>query len=175
MEADDTKAGKEIIRGTTRDMVSRSSGLVSRGLRDLTSGSLSEAEYGRPLTFKPDYGLRLLRGGISPNVDLIFYDFRLYSLTVLGPGQYSTMVEMPYIGEMHALSLDFDEAHLARILSKAAEQLRAHITSQLTADPATPRTIDFDGAVSFGVRARLGKIQTVQRESFVPLVAQEIM
>jgi len=127
------------------------------------------------MSFKPDYGLRLLREGISPNVDQYFYDFRLYSLSVLGLGQYSTMVEMPYVGEMHALSLDFDETHLARILSKAPKQLRAYITAQLAADPATPRTIDFDGEVSFGVRARLGKIQTVQRGSFVPLVVQEIM
>lgn len=127
------------------------------------------------MPFKPDYGLRLLREGISQNTDQYFYDFCLYSLSVLGPGQYSTMVEMPYAGKMHALSLDFDETHLARILSKAPGQLRAYITAQLAADPATPRSIDFDGEVSFGVRARLGKIQEVQRESFVPLVAQEII
>jgi hypothetical protein len=127
------------------------------------------------MSLKPDYGLRLLREGISLNVDQYFYDFRLYSFSVLGPSQYSTMVEMPYAGEMHALSLDFDETHLARILSKAPEQLRAYITTQLAADPATPRTIDFDGEITFGVRARLGKLQRVQRESFVPLVAQEIM
>jgi hypothetical protein len=127
------------------------------------------------MSCKPDYGLRLLREGISPHVDQYFYDFRLYSLSVLGPGEYSTMVEMPYAGEMHALSLDFDETHLARILAKAPEQLRASLIAQLAADPATPHTIDFEGEVSFGVRARLGKIQTVQRESFVPLVAQEIL
>lgn len=126
------------------------------------------------MSFKPDYGLRLLREGISPNVDHYFYDFRLYSLSVLGPRRYSTMVELPYAGEMHALSLDFDDTHLAIILSKAPEQLRAFLTAQLTADPATPRTIHFEGEVSFRVRARLGKIQTVERERFVPLVAHEI-
>jgi hypothetical protein len=59
------------------------------------------------MTYKPDFGLRLLREGITPKVDHFFYDFRLYSLTVLGRGQYSTMVEKPYAGELHALSLDF--------------------------------------------------------------------
>ena len=102
------------------------------------------------MSFKPDYGLRLLREGISPNVDQYFYDFRLYSLSVLGPGRYSTPMEMPYAGEIHALSLDFDETHLARILLKAPEQLRAYITTQLAADPVTGRTIDFDGEISFG-------------------------
>jgi hypothetical protein len=75
------------------------------------------------MSFKSDYGLRLFREGFSPDGDHTFYDFRLYSLDVLGPGQYSTAVEMPYAGETHALSLDFDETHLARILSKAPEQL----------------------------------------------------
>jgi len=127
------------------------------------------------MSFKPDYGLRLLREGVSPNVDQYFYDFCLYSLSILGLGQYSTMVDMPYAGEMHALSLDFDETHLAKILVKVPEQLRASLAGQLAADPATPRTIDIDGVVRFGVRARLGAIQTVQRESFVPLVVQEIL
>jgi hypothetical protein len=127
------------------------------------------------MAFKPDYGLRLRQEGISSNVDQTFYDFRLYSLTVLGLGQYSTMVEVPYAGKAHALSLDFDEKQLANILLKAPAQLRAYVMAQLKADPARPRTIEFDGEVRFGVRARLGKAQQIERESFVPLVVQEIM
>ncbi len=127
------------------------------------------------MTFKPDYGLRLVKDGISPNIDQFFYDFRLYSLTVLGRDQYSTMVELPYAGELHALSLDFNKAQLTKILAKASSQLRELINKQLALDPDTPRTIDFNDEVSFGVRARIGQIQTVQKERFVPLVAQEIL
>lgn len=127
------------------------------------------------MDFKPDYGLRLLKEGFTSAVALNFYDFRLYSLTVLGRGQYSTMVEMPYAGEPHALSLDFDQNQLDQMLAKAPPPLRAFLKDQLAADPATPRTIDFDGSVTFGVRARLGQMQKVQRESFVPLVAEEIL
>jgi hypothetical protein len=127
------------------------------------------------MDFKPDYGVRLMKDGFSSAMALNFYDFRLYNLTVLGRGQYSTMVTMPYAGEQHALSLDFTAAQLDKILTKASQTLRISLKAQLTADPATPRTIDFDGEVSFGVRARLGKIQKVQQESFVPLVAEEIL
>ena len=127
------------------------------------------------MSFKPDYGLRLMRDGISRDVDHSFYDFRLFSLTVLARGQYSTMVEKPYSGELHALSLDFDQRQLEQILAKATPQLTAFIRAELARDPASARTIDFEGEVAFGVRARLGQLQNVQRESFVPFVAQEIM
>lgn len=126
------------------------------------------------MSFKPDYGIRLLKDAVSSTVDHRFYDFRLYSLSVIARGQYSTMVDLPYDGQVYALSLDFSESHLDEILAKASPELRLHIRAQLLADPATPRTIDFEGEVSFGVRARLGALQKVQRESFVPLVAQEI-
>jgi hypothetical protein len=127
------------------------------------------------MSFKPDYGLRLMREGIPAHVDQFFYDFRLFSLTVLGRGQYSTMVEMPYEGELHALSLDFNQQQLDQILSKATRQLAAFIRKELIREPSSPRTIDFEGEVAFGVRARLGQLQKVQRESFVPLVAYEII
>jgi hypothetical protein len=42
------------------------------------------------MSYKPDYGLRLMNSGVSRHVDHFFYDFRLYSLTVLNFGQYST-------------------------------------------------------------------------------------
>lgn len=125
------------------------------------------------MSFKPDYGLRLMRDGIS--VDQYFYDFRLYSLSVLGRGQFSTMVEIPHAGELHALSLDFNQKQLEQILSKAPPSLAAFLRAELARDPASPRTIDFEGEISFGVRARPGQLQKVQRESFVPLVAQEIL
>jgi len=127
------------------------------------------------MSYKPDYGERLMNDGISQDIDQFFYDFRLYSLTVLGEGEYSTMVEMPVAGELHALSLDFNQKQLDQILSKASPQIVSLIRKELACDPTTPRTIDFEGEVVFGVRARLGQPQKVQRESFVPLVAQEIL
>ncbi len=127
------------------------------------------------MSFKPDYGLRQMNDGISRNVDQCFYDFRLYSLTVFGRGQYSTMVEMPLAGELHALSLDFNQGQLDQILAKASPKTALFLRKELSRDPSTQRTIDFEGEVVFGVRARLGELQKVQRESFVPLIAQEIM
>jgi len=126
------------------------------------------------MTLRPDYGLHILQQGISPDVEHNFYDFRLYNLALIARGQYSTMVDLPFDGQVFALSLDFNGAQLDSILSKASPQLRSQIADQIASDPSTPRPIDFDGEVSFGVRARLGGIQKAKAESFVPLVAQEI-
>lgn len=127
------------------------------------------------MSFKPDYGLRQMREGVSRDVDLYFYDFPLYSLTVLGRGQYSTMVDIHFAGELHALSLDFNQNQLDQILSKASPKITLFIRKELMRDPLTPRTFDLEGEVVFGVRARLGELQKVKRESFVPLIAQEII
>jgi hypothetical protein len=50
---------------------------------------------------------------------LFFYNFHLFSLTILSRSYYSTVVDTPYDGVLHALSLDFDHYQLERILSKA--------------------------------------------------------
>jgi hypothetical protein len=93
------------------------------------------------MSYKPDYGLRLMNSGIGRDVDQFFYDFRLYSLTVLGRGQYSTMVHLPWEGEICALSLDFNNRQLGEILAKASPELSAFIRNEISRDPSTPRTI----------------------------------
>jgi hypothetical protein len=126
----------------------------------------------KALKLKPDYGLRLLKDGFSRTADLFFYEFRLYSISVLGIGDYSTMVEHRYEGEMHALSLDFNHTQLEQILVGADPTLAAFIRAELK-NPF-PRTIELDGYVRFAVRARLGSLQMGTHEQFIPLVAQEI-
>jgi len=126
------------------------------------------------MTFKPDFGLRQMKEGVSSSVDQLFHNFSLYSLTVLGRGQYSNMVDMPLAGELHALSLDFNQQQLDDILAKAPPRIAAAIRTEISKDPYRQRTIDFEGEVVFGVRARLGSLQKVESEQFVPLIAMEI-
>ena len=142
----------------------------------ITNTTLRSAD--RPtkaIGFKPDYGLRILNEGYSPATDLYFYEFRLFSISVLGHGDYSTMVEQRYEGEIHALSLDFNHAQLEQVLVGAEPSLAAFIRGELSKDPTSPRTIELDGYVSFAVRARLGALQTGAKEEFIPLVAHEIL
>lgn len=85
------------------------------------------------------------------------------------------MVDIPFGGQVYAMSQDFSQVDLDKILSKAPQSISRYLRSELSKDPATPRTIDFDGEVIFAVRARLGELQRAQKESFVLFVAQEIM
>ena len=84
------------------------------------------------------------------------------------------MVDTPYDGVLHALSLDFDLYQLERILSKADPRSAALLSAELSRDAVSPRSIDLERPVVFGVRARLGRLQKVEQEKFVPLIVQEI-
>lgn len=126
------------------------------------------------MTFKPDYGIRVAEEGISSDVDLVFYDFRFYSISIIGPMQYSTMVDMPYEGKIFALSLDFDQPILEAILN-ASPTIAKEVYAALASDPASPRTIELQGFIACGIRARLGKIQSVAKEQFIPLIAKEVI
>jgi hypothetical protein len=124
---------------------------------------------------KPDFGLKVIRDGVSREMDFVFYDFVMFSLTVLGAGRYSTMLDRLYDGEWYALSLDFNQRQLETILSHAAPTVAQCVRRELSRDPSSPRSLDFDQEVRFGVRARLGPLQRGQTEDFVPLVCQEVM
>jgi hypothetical protein len=125
--------------------------------------------------FKPDYGLHLVQQGISSSVDLFFYDFHLFSLSVLGCGEYSTTADREHGGEFYAVSLDFNYTQLQQILSKADSRTATFVRANISEDPVSPRSIELERHVVFSVRARLGQLQTVAKEQFVPLVAQEIL
>jgi hypothetical protein len=124
--------------------------------------------------FKPDYGLRLVTEGTSSAVELFFYNLHLFSLTILSRSYYSTVVDTPYDGVLHALSLDFNPYQLEQILSKAEPRTAALLWAELSRDPLSPRSIDLERRVVFGVRARLGRLQKGEKEEFVPLIVQEI-
>ena len=125
------------------------------------------------MALKPDYGLRLKRDGNS-SANVHFHAFAVYSLTVLSQGQYSTCADIPYAGQLHAISLDFGQDHLETMLSMCSQKLLTFIKSQLDQAPDTPRTIDFPEPVYCSVSAHLGEEQQGPYENFIPLVVQSI-
>jgi hypothetical protein len=164
------------------DLTNRTVDYFVNGPRDiltsphrLSSGERTSSPTGTTKGFKPDYGLHLMQQGTSSTTDLLFYDFSLFSLSLLNRGEYSTTVEKGHDGKFYALSLDFNQAQLEQILAKADPLIAAFVRTEISQDPASPRSIDFEGHIVFGVRARLGQLQTAAKEQFVPLVTQEIL
>ena len=88
--------------------------------------------------FKPDYGLMLVRTGTLPTADLLFSDFHLFSLSVLGPACYSTTVDRICDGVLHAVSLDFDHFQLERNLDNTDPYEATKLLADLSLDPASP-------------------------------------
>jgi hypothetical protein len=125
--------------------------------------------------FKQDYGLFLATQGVTRDVEHFFYDFRLYELSVLGKGQYTTMVDLTVEGEVYAMSLDFDAMVLRKILQRSSDQVRNLVERELVEDPSTPRTIELSQPIQLSVVAKLGVKQTVAKEEFIPLVAQRLL
>src|SRR4051812_24073159 len=101
--------------------------------------------------FKPDYGSRLLAEGTSSAANLYFYNFHLFSLTVLSRSYYSTVVDTPYDGVLHALSLDFNSFQMEQILTKAEARTAGLLRAELSRDPRSPRSINLERPVNFGV------------------------
>lgn len=127
------------------------------------------------MSFKPDLGRRLQSDGLTHGAVVLFYGCRLFSLTVLTMGRFSSFSEVPYAGEYHALSLDFDLDQLLQILENAPADVLEQLQTELLSDLETPRSIDLVTEVTFDVRARLGTVQQGAYEVFVPLVADEIL
>ena len=151
-------------------------GLTNDGLTWLTKKLPATRIASQPKVgyFAPDYGLRLITDGYPSDVVVNFYEYRIFSVDIVGLNHYTTTANISYEGEEHALTLDFDNYQLDQILSKASPGLAQFVRSDLTRDPATPRSIRFEEYVSFGVSARLGKVEKGLYESFVPLVAKKI-
>jgi hypothetical protein len=91
------------------------------------------------MSFKPDYGLHLHREGLSRDVDITMYGFRLFILSVLGLGQFSTCAEMNHDGEYHAVSLDFDLGQLLQILESAPVEVLAQLLRAVGGPRNSPR------------------------------------
>ncbi len=73
----------------------------------------------------------------------------MFSLSVLGPGLFSTTVEMLRDGEWLALSLDFEEQQLDQILSDAPARTVNFPRAELTRDATWPREIELPDEVAF--------------------------
>ena len=118
------------------------------------------------------YGLKMMKKGIGKDEDFFFHDFKLFDIALLGPNRYSSMANFVY-EEEHAPSLNFNLNHLKPITTKAEPGVID--LAEIMSNRSFPQAIDYDGSVTFTVRARLGDLVQVEKEDFVPFIVQEIL
>lgn len=112
--------------------------------------------------------------GVSKEAEIHFYEFRFYSITILGDDQFSTAVEMPYDDEVYAVSIDFSRLQLDELIKIASRESKKHINDVLQNDTLLYGTIDILEPFSVDITVSLGEQQKSQFETFVPLVLKSI-
>jgi len=124
------------------------------------------------MTFLPDYGLALKQSGLDgPHY---FLNFKTDNITKVGQCNFTTLVIYPMHGVDHALSLDFNEDHLLKILEQSQPKTVDHIMNWLNSSPIHS-TIQIPESLSFGCKAVLGEVQSAPKEQYLPLLLEEII
>jgi len=126
------------------------------------------------MNFAPDFGLRLVRDGASPEMDIQLVPFELDRISVVNEKLFTTISNMVFDGVPHAVSLDFDAKMLEAIKKLCPQKTAMLIENQFQNSFVKGHTLMFPRPIKLAVTARLGKIQTARHEQFIPLVIRGV-
>lgn len=126
------------------------------------------------MSFAPDFGLRLVRAGASPEMEIQLVPFELDRISVVNEELFTTISNMVLLGEPHAVSLDFDAEILKAIKELCPKKTASQIEEQLQNNFTKGHTLMFPRSIKLSVTGRLGEIQTARYEQFVPLVVHSV-
>jgi len=126
------------------------------------------------MSFAPDFGLRLVRDGASPEMEIQLIPFELDRISVVDEGLFTTVSGKVFDGETHAVSLDFDGEILKAIKQLCPKKTARLIEDQLQNSFTKGYTLMFPQPIQLAVTARLGEVQKAQYEDFIPLVVQSV-
>lgn len=131
---------------------------------------------GAPTAPRPDLGLLHLQNGFSGEDRIFFYDIALTDIDFVSDTRCSTTFEMPFGADeyVYALSLDFDRAILDRLIAGLSPGERAAFLASVDGRE-TPFRARLPRPVTFAKLAcRLGELQSVEAETFVPFVVEDL-
>jgi hypothetical protein len=123
--------------------------------------------------FKPDYGLYLKSNGYSNSIDIHFYAIKFDHICKVNNDLYSIMVNKEENNQEYAVSLDFDNSILGRLLEKLPISISKKVSNEFSKFDFN-YTVEFEGIAQIGLVANLGELQKGQYEGFIPLVIKEI-
>lgn len=126
------------------------------------------------MIYKPDYGLKLLKDGISKDVIIDFPLFTIYNITILDYEKYSTLVEISFNNKIYTLSVYFNQERLEEILKFAPKKTIRQVNNELNIDMFTKRTINLEESFTIDFSLSLGELEKSQDEKFVPFFIKNI-
>ena len=122
--------------------------------------------------FRPDFGNKLKSRGFQDGAIWTFMPFQLFNLLRLDTGGFSTMADVEFEGEPHAVSLDFD----SDIFNRIVEFLPAQLANQIKQSFARPGpcVAQFPSPVNVVIDAKLGNEVKNDEEEYIPMVITNV-
>lgn len=146
---------------------------ISAHLKDLEK-TLSPTSFIDPslLNYKPDFGLYLLKLGLSDNTNQHFVPIGLPFIAKVEENLYSAVVNMEFGDEWYCISFDFDEERYRELLSETPNGISQIIENGLKKQPF--KVFLGEQAPVLCVEAILSDtVQLSEKEDFCPLIVKK--
>lgn len=126
------------------------------------------------MAYAPDYGLWLKNQGADEGFVIDFVSFRLDHISAVEPDLFTTMANIPFGDDFHALTMDFDFEILQAIIPYCTDETADEIVEWANNLSEAGSTLQLPVSPIFAVTMKLGELQSNNEESYVPLVTQKI-
>ncbi len=120
----------------------------------------------------PDFGFKVSRLGVAPNVTLTMLGARLNTFARVDEELFSVTVAIEFAGEDHCVSFDFEPKHLPKLVAGLPKELQTQFLDALSHAPFQACA---DLAIEVDLDTHLGAEIKVEHESFVPLVIDQVL
>ena len=122
--------------------------------------------------FAPDFGLKLKHIGVTQDTTLIMPGVRLNLYAMINSNLFTASANCDFADRKHCASYDFTSNQLQQALSCLPEELKVAFNSALNTAPFQAAA---ELAIELDLKVKLGEETTVEKETFVPLVVEEVI
>lgn len=120
----------------------------------------------------PDFGYKVSRLGLAPNAKLTMLGTRLNTFARISENLFTVTVNTEFADEDHCISFDFEPKHLPKLVAGLPEKLQAQFLEALSRAPFQACA---DLVIEVDLDTHLGEEISVEHETFVPLVIDEVL
>lgn len=121
-----------------------------------------------------DYGFYLLEQGFTNVTSMSFYDVPIDHLAVIAPQVISTMLTKEEEGTAYAMSFDFPENSHQSLFDCLPQDFVKALQGAMGENFEQAVVYDFSQPLPLNITANLGEPQVAEKETFVPLVVQQV-